>query len=298
MMRVAVSRVQCYASAGPILAGLPAVVALTSQEKDQLLFALVVCLAGLAAGGYFLSKAWDRYTRGATVKNTVPERVRSIALGRTEIQGEAVPLEKVVKTPFTNERCFYASWVIEEYKKDNDDSKSWETIDSGAYGYSFCIDDGTGEVPVDIFDGHPSWQFSDECRDSWRDSFFIRALRALPVFSPFPRDTVGQFCAKRGIEMGRWKKRRYTQTYLPVGCETYVFGEATPIESTEEYMTDADSDLKITRHGGTDKFLISDKDEVELVRGYNLQALKYVLIGTIPIVLGLTILTTTVIGVL
>jgi hypothetical protein len=121
----------------------------TIREAVQLEVLLFVGLAFVVA---LLIIYWgfQTYQFGRLIRDTPPESVQSVAMGRTEIQGQTVPSDRMYDQPFTEGQCVYCEYEVKEYKESgDDDGKSWQTIDSGSYGTSFLVDDGTGQILVD-----------------------------------------------------------------------------------------------------------------------------------------------------
>lgn len=134
----------------------------TIREAAQL---EVLLFVGLAFVGSLLVIYWgfQTYQFARVIRDTAPEPVRSVSMGRTEVRGRVVPDERVYDQPFTEGRCVYGEYEVEEYREssDDDDSKSWETIGSGTFGVPFYIDDGTGRILVEPNDD-TIYEISDE----------------------------------------------------------------------------------------------------------------------------------------
>lgn len=123
------------------------------QEETGLFVALVlVFLVGFAIMG----AGAKRFQTGRLIKNTPTERVRSVAIGRTELQGKARDAGVVFDQPFTSGKCLYYSYSVEqevERTVKDDDGKTkkerkWETISSHSLAAPFYLDDGTGKILV------------------------------------------------------------------------------------------------------------------------------------------------------
>ena len=103
------------------------------------------------------------------IKNTPPEKVRSIALGRTELRGKARDAGVTFDRPFTEGKCLYYSYSVEEKRvtteKDDDGNTKtkteWKTISSHSLAAPFLLDDDTGEVLV-MANAGASFHISDE----------------------------------------------------------------------------------------------------------------------------------------
>ena len=125
----------------------------TLDEEPGLFAALVVFFlvgfAIMAVGGM-------QYNTGRLIKNTPPERVRSMAVGRTELHGTVRDAGVTFDQPFTDGECVYYSYSVaeeREWKERNDDGKmetkrEWKTVSSQTLAAPFYLDDGTGQVLV------------------------------------------------------------------------------------------------------------------------------------------------------
>lgn len=115
---------------------------------------LLFGLGVLVVGGRY-------YRRGRLVKNTPPEQIRSIALGRTEIHGQTRASDTVFTEPFGDRLCVYRDWSVKERQKkkkrtrDDDgnmkteETYEWVTVQSGTDVAPFFVEDDTGHVLVD-----------------------------------------------------------------------------------------------------------------------------------------------------
>lgn len=129
----------------PTGADLP--VASHTATTDLTVYLAVGFLAGLAAI-YLGAKRWRV---GQLVRNTATERVRSAAVGRTELEGVCRDVGITYEQPYADGSCVYRHWVVEEYARTggNDDSRSWRTVDAGTDVAPFLLEDETGRILVD-----------------------------------------------------------------------------------------------------------------------------------------------------
>lgn len=123
----------------------------TIREAAQL---EVLLFVGLAFVGGLAIVYWgfQTYRFGRIIENTPTEPASSVAMGRTQLEGEVVPDETVYDQPFTEGQCVYGEFKVREYKEDHsddDNDKSWQTIQQESFKTRFYIDDGTGRLLVD-----------------------------------------------------------------------------------------------------------------------------------------------------
>jgi len=138
-----------------------AVLPLNTHTSDpEVVFYLAVgFLAGLAAI-YYGAKQWRV---GQLVRNTATERVRSAAVGRTEIEGGCRDVGLTYEQPYADGECVYRHWEVEEYRRtsgEDNNSKEWQTVDGGTDVAPFFVEDDTGRMLVDTTQA-PSFEISD-----------------------------------------------------------------------------------------------------------------------------------------
>jgi hypothetical protein len=140
-----------------------------SLETDAIVVLVLAFLAGLG----LIYWGFRTYRIGRLIRDTPTEKVRSVAVGRTELEGTAIPDEFILDRPFTEGKCLYASYTIKEYREDhsdndnNNNNKEWKTILSNTVAAPFYLDDGTGQIFVDA-DSSATFEISDEYTDEIR----------------------------------------------------------------------------------------------------------------------------------
>lgn len=130
------------------------------QNGDDEFLALAVLILAFLGGFVLMYVGFGKYRIGRLIANTPPQRVRSIAMGRTEVHGIARDAGSVLSAPFTDTACLYRSWDIEEERerrtRDKDGNlkteRYWATIDAGSDVVPFYVEDDTGRVFVDADD--------------------------------------------------------------------------------------------------------------------------------------------------
>lgn len=121
----------------------------TIREAAQLEVLLFVGLAWVVS---LLIIYWgfQTYQFGRIIRDTPPEQVRSVAMGRTEVQGDIFPYRRIYDQPFSDGQCVFAEFEVEEYKETgDDDDKSWVTVQEDSFEVPFYINDGTGQILVE-----------------------------------------------------------------------------------------------------------------------------------------------------
>ncbi len=131
----------------------PAVPLSSIQEN----LAGVAIVAGIVLVGVFVTRSGvDKYRTAKRIMNTPPEKVRSVAVGRTELHGHAREAGTVFDRPFNSGKCLYYSYTVKEQRevetRDEDGNKEkekkWNTISSHSLAAPFYLEDDTGEMFV------------------------------------------------------------------------------------------------------------------------------------------------------
>lgn len=248
----------------------------------------VLLFVGLAFVGALAIIFWgfQTYQFGRLIRDTAPEPVSSVAMGRTELDGDAVPAETVFDQPFSEGQCVYAEFKVREYEESDDDDEddSWETVQSGTRSAPFYIDDGTGRMLVE-----PNDDTIYELSDAWSTEIRVgRSESPPPVVQEFlgngggvpPTSDVDHVTRGEIGSVGSTnQKRRYKQTVVPINEETYVFGGATHRDPEE--MGPDDDQVILSTDPGTQEFIISDKGEFELASFYRNRSIVYIAGGLI-----------------
>jgi hypothetical protein len=262
-----------------------ALVVLQSNGDDDPFLVLLFLFAG---GLFAIYWGWKRYRRYTLVRDTPTAKVRSMAVGRTELEGRAQPAEETFSAPFTGEECLYADWQVQEYRYDQEDDRhEWVTIDSGELRTSFYLEDDTGRVLVTAEEGADFDLSGDRRRTitvgggqsppaAVED--FIEAERGDGDLTNVLGDAAGSI-AEVFTDDGRIghssNRRRYTQSILPVGETVYVFGSARPVPVSEVPDREAGANedlLAVEADGGTGMFFVSDRKEETLAKHYSRMA--------------------------
>jgi hypothetical protein len=264
-------------------------VVLQSSNDGELLLFLVI---GFVGGLYLVYDGFETWKLSRLIEDTPTSKVRSMAVGRTELAGAVREFESHLNPPYTDDDCVYVKWEAEKRERYTDDEGHthyrWETVAEGREALAFFIEDDTGKVLVRADEEMPEFDIND--------GQFSRTVHFNHGQMP-PRD-LGEYItrfrqredAKRELEdsggllhainsvaefmeadhplTNTAKRRRYTQTVLPVGTSIYLFGSAEPRDAGT--MTDGQQDLlEVRRDSETGEFLVSDSSEDELQSSYS-----------------------------
>lgn len=221
---------------------------------DNLFFVLVV---GFVGG---LAMVWDGFStwrKSRLVEDTPRERVRSVAAGRTELQGTVLPIDDTRSAPFSDDEYLLARWEVEAYRSD-DDGKSWVTVEEELDWVPFELHDGTDAIRID-----PAPDGTIEIEEGLRTQIEVGRLDAEPApVREYLRERSDVALPDRSGVTGSLfsEKRRYTQSIVPPGETCYVLGAAQP-----EPVADGGEELVLGEDEASETFILSTKRESELV---------------------------------
>ncbi len=146
---------------------------------------MLAVLTGIFLVGAFVTRGGIRRYRTANlIVNTPPEKVRSVAVGRTELHGHARDAGVVFDRPFNAGKCLYYSYTVKEQrevkKKDKDGNtkkeKEWNTISSHSLAAPFYLEDDTGKILV-LANAGANFVISGE--NKWSNTYRGRAPSGL-----------------------------------------------------------------------------------------------------------------------
>jgi len=265
------------------VSGLGPVLQESSDGDGQIVIAIF-----FAVGLFLVYGGFRRWQKMRLIQDTPTEKVRSAAVGRTELSGTAQPIDSAgtVERPFTDGECLVAMYKVEEWEEDHDDDDHgsdghWRTIESGTLSVPFHLDDGTGRMRVEPADD-ATYEISDENTTRFR----VGGGRQPPdeVVEFFERryggdDGDGGFLS--GLFDGSpgakdWDQRRYTERVVPVGVDLYLLGGAYPMEGGQGSNAER---LVFRRDEGSEEFIISDQSEEELISDYKWTAPAMIVAG-------------------
>lgn len=236
---------------------------------DLVRFSLVT----LGIGTVLFRSGFSQYRDRQLVRNTPTTKIRSLPVGNVEIKGEARPLENPLLSPLTHQKgCLFEFEIEEEHE--GDDGSDWRTVFQLREEIDFAIDDGTGSVRLDANDADLEIEREERVHVDGGDlpPRAVREWARTWGYDDVAGDRGIVERLKDGLVTGgepdehltgkSIHDRRYTETVLGVGEQTYVFGAARPrlgVESVEN-----PENLVIDRHEGTGRFILSDVPEAEL----------------------------------
>lgn len=157
------------------------------------------------------------------IRDTPTSKIRSAPVGITEVKGEVVPVEDVKDSdtmytfshPIRDDSVVYYHMKIQEHNPD-DDGSDWDTVEENEVGEQFFVDDGTGQIAVDI--DNPRFEFDDE--NKIKEKYILEPDSDPPaVLEEYTEDTfLPDF-------FDREKYRVIVKSIYP-GEDVFVFGNA------------------------------------------------------------------------
>lgn len=239
---------------GFILLAVAGLVVATMVDRVVSYMAAVFLLIGLFQIGLGIRF----YRKYSLIRNTATQRARSVAMGRTELEGVCRPHETVFDRPFDDGSCLYARWEIEEYRRTGDEYE-WSTVARGRLSDTLYCEDETGRILVD-----------DPAKAEVRIS--DRNTKTEVVGSgETPPPEIVTFCEEQEVSPVSANRRRYKNEYLTDGTDLYVFGFAQSYEG--------ETDIVVSDGDGRYPFYVSDSSENQLLERYRREAVFDVLLG-------------------
>lgn len=241
----------------------------TEDALEGWAFLSILFVGGVASFVY----GFTEYKRRSLVANTPTSKIRSLAMGTVELQGEAKPRDETFEAPITGEDCVLYEYRVEEYRQTGDDA-DWVTVDSDETREPFDLDDGTASVMVD-----PKGADLRLPRDN---RFKVDGFDELPEATQrFVREN-------EDVEAqdGDWfdNDRRYTEWRIDPDQTVYVFGEAMSREGNASSVNPENAVISEDRT--TPMFVISDQSESEVLSSMTKRTVGYILGGFVVAVGG------------
>lgn len=220
----------------------------------------LVCFTGI---GFFVGVGmiWDgvsKYLLRQKIMNTPTSKVRSVALGMTEVFGKARCKENHL-SPIAKQKCIYHKVIGEYYRSGK--HGGWKNIYTNETRDPFYLEDETGKILVDpklaeidiprdnLYEGYIAGKGMFGFQKKQMDAKVLQFISALP---PIPK---GSFMAHANEDV------RISEFYIAEGDDLYVLGTA--VQRPEATGGISHENLMVKR-GRDDTFYISDSQEKKL----------------------------------
>ena len=209
----------------------------------------MVVFGGVAIIGLFLTLGWllmyagvNRYRQRSLIADTPTSNVRSLAMGRVELEGTVEPVGETFPAPFSGEECVLYRYSIERYYEDNDGHDNWQPAESGVQMRAFYLNDGTGRVMVgpadanldvrtnvyEVGEGEPDPPNVQQFLRNRHRRFEEHKTGGLATVghATFDVEADGMRVGDATTIVEERPRRRYVEEILAVGEDVYVFGKA------------------------------------------------------------------------
>jgi E3 ubiquitin ligase len=243
----------------------------------------------LAAGPWMFVQAFRHLRTWRLMRNTPTARIRSMAMGVVELNGEVIP-RSGVEAPFSGRPC--AFWDVDIAVRGR--RNQWSVLHHNQSGGPFYLRDDTGIALVlpHGADCHVTHGRIEECS----------GLNLPDVYADYIRDHASLLLAT----LGRLSVLRFRERTLEEGQVVYLLGSAAPraaeqVVSEGEWLATGTEDVRATRLRSLDAelvavvrqgrneptFIISEQSERELTLGLQWKSHAMLLAGPLITVFGL-----------
>ena len=202
-------------------------------------------LVGLAAI-YYGAKRWRV---GQLLRNTATERARSVAVGRTEVDGVCREVGLTYEQPYADGECVYRHWEVEEYERTagEDNDREWKTVDAGTDVAPFFVEDDTERILVDTTQA-PLFEISDENSYSTTVGAGSEPPEEVRSFSPYADASPSE--QLEGTVMGRMMETAFGSDTTEQMLEQADRAQAADTEAVREQALEQYVDDRILDEDG------------------------------------------------
>jgi len=170
----------------------------------------VLGVSGMSVGLMLFLNGFGNWKQKRLIEDYPTSKVRSIAMGKVEVIGAAIP-RATLRTPYGGVDCVYYRYELQEFYRDTRGRTQWRTVARGTSGaIPFGVRDDTGEVLV----------LPDGAR------FDLSTRQMIPVGGG--SSGIGVTSALVGGP-GVTEKTRAIEEHIPTYGSVYVLGTARPI---------------------------------------------------------------------
>lgn len=255
-------------------------------------FALFAGVVLLGIGGVVAWYGRGQHQRYRLVTETPTTEILNLREeGPVELEGE-VTAEETFRSPIGDEEAVLSAWEIEEWDE-RGESGMWETRASGVYSRPFAVDDGTGEVRVEVEDhvkGEDDGHFDVQAPGVDVDRKLSSGVSVDGVYCAFedfpvevtvppdrdPPERIAEFVqGEAGVSEqtgsitnfldagNKHGERRYYEQTIQPGQEVYLLGEARAAPDATRPLKP--EDVVVTQSEDDGHLIVSDQSEASLV---------------------------------
>jgi len=204
------------------------------------------------------------------IESTATSKIRSLAVGLSEIYGKAITKKEPMIAPFSGKPCVYCKYKLEEY--DWKAKHEWTTKKEGTMGTKFFLKDDTGSIEISTKDADVDIP----------ESYNVELKRR----SKIPKILL-DYLLENKIEYKRIaglnKKFRFTETRIEPNDSLYVLGRA----SINHHAVNAESgaaNLIMQKSRNPDIYYITNKPEKKILKTLNENLPVQLVVG--PLLIG------------
>jgi hypothetical protein len=212
----------------------------------------------VVVGLYTMNRGRTRRARSERIADTETTEIRDLRPGTVEVEGTAHPAgdATVRESPITRTDALASQVEVEEWESGGQGSGNWETIHEEESAVPMTVDDGTGEVRVEL---PPDGGLDLE---QARTEVGSGDEPPEPVRRYVEREADVEEAARHDVgPLSLGERRRYSEGVIEPGEEVYVLGSA-----REEQAGWGEREYVIDEPTGAGDFVLSDRSEADLIR--------------------------------
>jgi hypothetical protein len=216
-------------------------------------------LLTLGIGLYLVRTGQRQRRKKAKIASTETTQIRDLGPGTVEVKGAARPTDdgSVLRSPITGADALATYVNVERYSSggggETGSSGSWKTIYENTESVPLLVDDGTGEVRVELPENGALNVEQDRTRVGGGDEPPERIRQFVEREEAVDEADRGEGLLSTG------ERRRYSEGMIEPGEDVYVLGRATETAGWDGggYVIDGPTD--------SGEFILSDKSEEQLI---------------------------------
>jgi hypothetical protein len=236
-----------------------------ATPDDALLPGIICIIVGIIL--VFFGFKW--FKRKKLIEDIPTSKIRSLAMGLSEINGRVIKGAEILKGPLTQKDCVYYKYTVEEYRGGK--HSHWVTIESAEKGVHFFLQDETGAVLVDP--QKAEIEVPMDLMTYNKPDFFHLSVNILPGV---------------GFSIGE-PRRRYTEWNIEPNDILYILGTAGDNPFIEEGTADK-SVMDVMIQKGDSDYYISNTSEKSLLLLLTLKSLAGIFGGCAMMLGGLALI--------
>ena len=211
----------------------------------------LVSFSGLIGGLWSFITGLNKLRQKRMVENTPTSKIRSLSMGRVEIQGTVDTFEEITLAPISKTNCVFYAYELQKWveREDDDgrDTSYWKTIDKLSHSVPFFVQDDTGKVLVDPKNAIVTAQTDRNHQSTVRAQIPDHIMKRFFLFKPSG-------------------KLRFSEQYIEPGDTIFVLGYAGDNPHVAEASGTAHAADTMIRHKAGMPFYISDQSEKDTIK--------------------------------